>query len=292
MSGDRTDQLRSIYSFGETDLAAERLRVVSEVFDPTSEAFVSESVRVRPRLALDLGCGPGFTTRLLSRITRPERTVGMDRSEAFLCRARASSAGREDYVAADVTVVPLRIAGIGERPDLIYARFLASHLPQPEQAISEWAKALEAGGLLLVEEVDSISAEVAAFDEYLKIVSEVLAQHGNELFVGARLATIRWDDDLRIEVNRAAEVRPSTGQAARMFSMNLPTWRHDPYVDATHPPDKLTWLAAELDGLTDFAQTGQIERYDGPLCRLTEVEVGEAAVLHSNRYRRASATAL
>ncbi len=73
MSGDKAGQSSSVYSFGETDLAAERLRVVSEVFDPTSEAFVSESVRGRPRLAFDLGCGPGFTTRLLSRIARPER---------------------------------------------------------------------------------------------------------------------------------------------------------------------------------------------------------------------------
>ncbi len=258
MSGDQTGQSGSIYSFGETNLAAKRLRVVSEVFDPTSEAFVSETVRNRPRLALDLGCGPGFTTRLLSRIARPERTVGVDRSEAFLSRARASSAAGEEYAAADVAAVPLRIAGIGEQPDLIYARFLASHLPEPEQAISGWAKELEAGGLLLVEEVDSISTEVAAFDEYLKIVSEVLAQHGNELFVGARLATTSWDDDLRIEVNRAAEVCPSTGQAARMFSMNLPNWRHDPYVEATYPPDKVERLAAELDGLTGFAETGRI----------------------------------
>jgi trans-aconitate 2-methyltransferase len=66
----------SIYSFGETALAAERLRVVSEVFDPSSEAFVSETVRKRSRLALDLGCGPGFTTRLLSRVARSERGWG------------------------------------------------------------------------------------------------------------------------------------------------------------------------------------------------------------------------
>src|SRR5215218_3612623 len=196
MSGDRTGQLGSgsIYSFGETDLAAERLRVVSEVFDPTSAAFVSETVRNRPRLALDLGCGPGFTTRLLSRIARPERTVGVDRSESFLGRARASSVAREEYVAADVAMAPLRVAGIGERPDLIYARFLASHLPEPERAISGWAKTLEAGGLLLVEEVEGISTEAAAFEEYLKMLSEVLARHGNELFVGARLATARWRD--------------------------------------------------------------------------------------------------
>ena len=214
MSGARTGQLGSgsVYSFGETDLAAERLRVVSEVFDPTSEAFVSETVRNRPRLALDLGCGPGFTTRLLSRIARPERTVGVDRSESFLGRARASSVAREEYVAADVAMEPLRVAGIGERPDLIYARFLASHLPEPERAISGWAKTLEAGGLLLVEEVEGISTEAAAFEEYLKMLSEVLARHGNELFVGARLATARWGDDCgrrSIAQRRCAEYRTS-----------------------------------------------------------------------------------
>src|SRR5215207_4604329 len=152
MSGDRTGQLGSgsVYSFGETDLAAERLRVVSEVFDPTSAAFVSETVRNRPRLALDLGCGPGFTTRLLSRIARPERTVGVDRSESFLGRARASSVTREEYVAADVAMEPLRVAGLREPPDQIRPPFLARHPAEAERAISQRAKTLEPGELKLV----------------------------------------------------------------------------------------------------------------------------------------------
>ena len=258
MRGDQADQSGSIYAFGETDLAAERLRLLSEVFDPTSEAFVSETVPSRPRLALDLGCGPGFTTRLLSRTVRPEKAVGVDRSEAFLNRALANAAVSEEYVVADVAAAPVRIVGLRERPDLIYARFLASHLPEPERVISCWAKELQAGGLLLVEEVESISTVVAAFEEYLEIVSEMLAHHGNELFAGARLATARWDDGLRVEVDRAAEVRPSTGQAARMFSTNLPNWRHDPYVEANHPPEKLERLAADLDRLTGSAEKGRI----------------------------------
>ena len=93
---------------------------------------------------------PGFTTRLLSRIARPERTVGVDRSKAFLSQARAGAAAGEEYVTADVAVAPLRIAGIGAQPDLIYARFLSSHLPEPEQAVAGWAKELAAGGLLLL----------------------------------------------------------------------------------------------------------------------------------------------
>ena len=171
---------------------------------------------------------------------------------------RASAVGGEEYVAADATGMPLRIAGVRAQPDLIYARFLASHLPKPERASSGWAKKLEPGGLLLIEEVDSISTNVAAFDEYLRIVSELLAQYGNELFVGARLATTRWDADLRTEVNRATEVRPTTRQAARMFSMNLPNWRRDPFVEAAYAPEKLERLAVELDRLTAFADTGRI----------------------------------
>lgn len=254
----RIDRSDSTYSFGETDLAAERLRVVAEVFDPTSEAFVSETVRNRPRLAVDLGCGPGFTTRLLARIARSDRTMGVDRSEAFLSRARASSIAGEEYIAADIAQAPVRTAGIGAQPDLIYARFLASHLPVPERAISGWAKQLEAGGLLLVEEVDSISTKVAAFDEYLKIVSEMLARYGSELFVGARLATTQWNTDLWIDINRTTEVRPTTREAPRMFSLNMSNWRYDPYVEATYPSGKLETLAIELDRLTSFAETGQI----------------------------------
>jgi hypothetical protein len=42
----KIDRSDSTYSFGETDLTAERLRAVAEVFDPTSEAFTSETVRL------------------------------------------------------------------------------------------------------------------------------------------------------------------------------------------------------------------------------------------------------
>jgi hypothetical protein len=40
--------------------------------------------------------------------------------------------------------------------------------------------------------------------------------------------------------------------------MNLPNWRHDPFVEATYPSEKLERLAVELDRLTAFADTGRI----------------------------------
>lgn len=260
MYEDQINQSSSFYSFGETDLAAERLQVVSEIFDPTSEVFISEAVRSRPHLALDLGCGPGFTTQLLSRIARAEKTVGVDRSEAFLNRARANSTdASEEFVAADVAAVPMSIEGLPGRPDLIYARFLASHLPEPERAIVNWTRELEVGGLLLIEELESVSTKVVVFEEYLEILSEMLSSHGNELLVGARLATVPWDElGLGVEINRTVEVWPSTGQAAKMFYMNLLNWRQDPYVRTTYPHELIEWLAAELDELISTTEMGLI----------------------------------
>jgi hypothetical protein len=40
-----------------------------------------------------------------------------------------------------------------------------------------------------------------------------------------------------------------------MFSMNLPDWHHDAYVEATCPPGKLERLAIELDRLAAFSDT-------------------------------------
>jgi hypothetical protein len=43
-----------------------------------------------------------------------------------------------------------------------------------------------------------------------------------------------------------------------MFSMNLPNWEHDPYVEAAYSREKLQQLAVQLDDLTGSMETGRI----------------------------------
>ena len=93
----------------------------------------------------------------------------------------------------------------------------------------------------------------------LALVAVVILQGGSaRAQAQSTTGIVRWDGDLQIVANRTAEVRPSTGQAARMFSMNMPNWRHDPYVDATYPQGEMERLAAELDRLTGNAEKGRI----------------------------------
>ena len=65
------------YSFGDSDMAALRLKIVAEVFAEASRQFLVQ-VGVSPRLALDLGCGLGYSTHLLAETLRCQRTVGLD----------------------------------------------------------------------------------------------------------------------------------------------------------------------------------------------------------------------
>src|SRR2546428_6742954 len=96
---------RARYTFGDSDLASERLQLLAEVFGPSSRHFL-QTVGLRPRLALDLGCGPGDTTRLLAEALSPDRTVGLERSRSFLKLARKRQTDRVSFLEHDVTEMP------------------------------------------------------------------------------------------------------------------------------------------------------------------------------------------
>jgi hypothetical protein len=49
-----------------------------------------------------------------------------------------------------------------------------------------------------------------------------------------------------------------------MFSMNLPNWRRDPFVEAAYAPERLEKLAVELGRLTAFADRGTDRLEDAP----------------------------
>ena len=73
---------------------------------------------------MDIGCGPGYTTRLVSSMLRPRQTVGMDISEVLVAEARRTARQGERYLVHDAAIVPFPVGPA----DLVYARFVATHL--------------------------------------------------------------------------------------------------------------------------------------------------------------------
>ena len=80
------------YLFGDGDVAARRLRLLAEVFAPSTREFIEQFVSLRPARVLDLGCGPGHTTRLLSEVFAGAMVRGLDSSQAYFELARCDPA--------------------------------------------------------------------------------------------------------------------------------------------------------------------------------------------------------
>jgi SAM-dependent methyltransferase len=217
------------YTYGEGDSEANRLALVAELFEGASRSLLSDAVGFRPRLALDLGCGPGHSTRLLAEELRPDRVVGVERSANFLSKARVAASEGVSFVRHDVTRTPLPHGG---EADLIYARLLLSHLPDPEEVAKDWLAQLAPGGLLLLDEVERIETGQPVFREYLRILARMTAHHGQKLYVGPRLEAATEGPER--QTSRIAPASPTNAHVAKMSSINLANWRGNGFVRTNH----------------------------------------------------------
>ena len=221
------------YTFGDDEAAAERLRLVADAYEPVSRGFISDHRGAATGMAIDIGCGPGFSTRLVAEVCHPRQLVGIDPSEAFLERARRSLP-TASFVALDATDVPLP----GVPADLIYARLVLAHLPEPAHVAELWLSQLAAGGTLLIEDLECVEAPRGPLSRYEDHSARMVRQGGGLLYAGEALRTLGG----RLErVTVPAEV------AARIYLFNVRRW-------ITGSPDgaltdELTALAEELDRL-------------------------------------------
>lgn len=196
---------------------------------------------------MDLGCGPGYSTRLLHEVVQADVTVGLDRSARFLETAAAQVSAPVHFLRHDVTrpLLPVR------QPHVVYARFLLSHVREPRALAARWVGELAPGGRLLLDEVDSIEPHDEAGCTYQEVVESMLRHNGQRLDVGPLLDDLeKTTSALRVESDRVV-VRPTSRQVGTMFSLNLRVWRHDPYLTATFGDSVLNALQRELDLAAD-----------------------------------------
>jgi trans-aconitate 2-methyltransferase len=231
------------YTFGDSDLAARRLELVGSTFEQTTRRFIAGAVPAEPALAVDLGSGPGHTTVLLGEALRPAHTLAIDFSPAYVeqTAARVEGDGTIEAIEADVLALPERVDGA----EVIFVRMLLTHLRDPLAAVDLWRERLAPGGVLLLEEVESIATEERALVRYLDLQREMLAANENRLEIGPALEQ-GLRDHPALRSSEVATFSPGAGVAARMFGMNFGTWRDRPEVTAAHDAAELDAIAAGL----------------------------------------------
>lgn len=114
--------------------------------------------------------------------------------------------------------------------DLIFCRMLLTHLRDPLSVLERWGTQLRPRGFLLVEEVEWIQTEHVVLRRYLEIQATLLRQQANELYIGPRLEHYQGNARLTCRLSRVYPLPVSTAQAARLFALNLPSWKQHPFI--------------------------------------------------------------
>ena len=230
------------YAFGDTTLAARRLALLGETFSESTRAFMRESVDTRLEMAADLGCGPGHTTHLLADTLSPCHTVGLDNSESFVGLAQSTASDTVSFRLHDITTGPFPSAPY----DLIFSRFVLTHMRNPKAIVELWGTQSKAQGLLLIEEVECIDTANPVFNTYIDMQRAMLAEQFNMLYIGPKLDEIADWVSLKRRSSEVRMVAVPANKAAAMFHMNLGVWQHNDFVQRSHERAELDELEISL----------------------------------------------
>ena len=229
------------YTYGSDPLAVERLELVAHAYEPVSRRFLVGHAPAHPDIALDLGCGPGFSTQLVADVCAPTQLFDVDASSEFLAVARAAVPGAR-FETADVTVAPLP----GAPADLVYARLVLAHLPDPRATAETWQASLRRGGAVLIEDLEEIDAPAGPLRAYDDLAVAVVRAAGGLMYAGTALAELGGS---------CTPVTVPTTVAARIYQFNLRRWWAAPPPGVSR--EQLEELHAELETLaaTDESAT-------------------------------------
>jgi len=231
------------YAFGDSALARERLAIVADTFEVPTRTLLADLPALQPRYVLDMGCGPGHTSTLLRQRFPHSEVTGIDGSAAMIDEARDRVTGAW-FCVMDVTE-PLRLPA-----DVVYARLLLGHLPDPHAALEHWVRAVRPPGLIVCEEPVRYRTDNPLFVRYESAVTAVVGARGATLWAGPALDL---DPSRCVRVlDRVIEFPVRAGRAAAMFWRNAATWGSEVSdapalidelrtLEALDPPDDVVW---------------------------------------------------
>jgi ubiquinone/menaquinone biosynthesis C-methylase UbiE len=173
----------------------ERLRILSRVMQPTTLALLQRAGVRSGMVCLDVGCGSGDLSFDMAHIVGAGgKVVGidMDETKVRLAREQAGAAGL-----ANIEFRVLDIANGEVEPaafDLVHARFVLCHIPDPLQVLKRMRQALRPGGVIVVTDVDFrgyfCHPDCQALWRHVELYTEAARRKGADPHIGPRLPAL------------------------------------------------------------------------------------------------------
>lgn len=184
------------YALARTQREHERLMRQSRLWEPATRLAL-ERIGLPPGgRALDVGCGPGETVRLIAeRVGLAGHVVGLDVDAEIGRRAverlQSASVYNVTFVHGDAS----RLTHIDGGPfDLVFARLLLFHARDPAGLLRRLWEWVRPGGVLLVMEYDTTVARgfppAGAIERGLDLARDAFRRAGCDIEIGARMPCV------------------------------------------------------------------------------------------------------
>ena len=190
----------------------ERMDLLAAVHGPATSALLDRLGVPDGARCLDLGCGGGHVAFELARRVGPTgRVVGIDLDKALLAVAREEAMAQE---LDNITFRAARAEDVSETGfDLVFSRFLLSHLRDREQVAAVMASAVSPNGRVIVEDTDWYGSftypRCPAYEQWVAWFREAVHRNGGDLDLGPTLPSLLHAcglEEIGVEVTQRAEL--------------------------------------------------------------------------------------
>jgi ubiquinone/menaquinone biosynthesis C-methylase UbiE len=181
----------SSYIHGINPDEQQRLFILNEILNQRC----LEKIRINPgERILDVGSGLGLMTALFAGLSGPEGfCLGIERSTEQLQKSATLLREGLSFRQGDALKLPLA-PDEEESFDLVHARFILEHLPEPQKAIHEMKRALKPGGRIFLADDDHqamiLFPEPEGFQQLWTAYTDSFVEVGNDPFIGRKLPSL------------------------------------------------------------------------------------------------------
>ncbi|MDR3679310.1 MAG: methyltransferase domain-containing protein [Flavipsychrobacter sp.] len=168
-----------------------RLNVLAEVLYPYTRALLEAEGLLPGMHLLDVGCGGGNVAMMTASIVGPKGSVtaiDFDSEIIALDQQDAMATGTNNI---DFHAVSAYDIDYNNEFDIVYSRFLLSHLQDPIKVLKKMVQSVQPGGKIIVEDIHFSGhfcyPACNAFDDYVAYFTEAARNNGHDAEIGARL---------------------------------------------------------------------------------------------------------
>ncbi len=168
-----------------------RLNILSGVLKESTQELIERDGSIAGKRFLDIGCGGGHVALMVAEKVGADGFVSaIDFDEEIIKLARQDAAAK-NLKNISFSVQSTDALSDHNSYDIVYARFLLSHLKNPVAVLGKMVRALVPGGRLIVEDIDFSGhycyPSCRSFNAYVSLFQAAARNNGHDADIGLSL---------------------------------------------------------------------------------------------------------